>query len=106
MSSVVDVVLAVLVVVITTTCTESRVCLRYRRAGGQHLAQRFVVGAILGRNAPKRMVARAVVVVLLKIEHLEVACLGVVEGHRVAATSDCRIVVGQEGGIVLRIDEC
>ena len=54
-------------------------------AVGQHLAEGLIVGTVLGRYAPDGMETMTQVVgELLKVEHLEVASLLIVERHGVA----------------------
>ncbi len=77
-----------------------------RRAGGQHLAQRLVVSTVGGGHAPNRVIVeRGVVVILLEVEHLEVASLGVVERHGVATTAKRGVVVGLEASLINRVEE-
>ena len=104
---VIDIVETILFVVDCTACAQCGIGLILRGARGQEFTQRLVTGAILGSNSPERVEGvGGIVLVLLQIEHLEVASFLVVEGHRVATTSDGGIVIGLESGLVGGVEEC
>ena len=71
----------------------------------QYLTDHVVVGTVLGADTPEGMVAGTVIVVLLQIEHLELARLLVVERHGVATASESGRVVGEETLLVSRVEE-
>ena len=99
---VVDVIEAVTFVINGAAGAEHGVLLAVAGARGQDFAERDVVGGVGGANTPVGVVALAVVVVLLQIEHLELLRLPVEERHGVAAASDGGGVVGAESLFVRR----
>ena len=66
------------------------------------------MAAILGAHSPDGVIELAIVVVVLQVEHFEVASLLVVERHGVADAAECMLVVGRESivGVVVHGREC
>ena len=98
---VVDVVELVCLVIDGASGAEGSILHTRRRACGQHFTQGLVAGSVLGADAPEGMEGHGgIVVILLKVEHLEFPCLLVIEGHGVSAPSDGGVVVGVEACVV------
>ena len=95
------------VFLIGAASTDGSILLIVVAAEGQDLAQRLVVGSVLGGDSPDGVEAEGHVVdELLQIEHLEVAGLLVKEWHGVADASYSRCVIRAEALVVCRGEEC
>ena len=97
MTCIIDVIETILLIIDGTTRTQCGILLRGRSSCWQNLAQRNIVGAILGGYAPDGVIVVGIVhFILLQVEYLELSSLLVIERHGVATTSDSRIVISLE----------
>ena len=96
LASIVDVVKAVCLIIVTTACTEGCILLVVTGTGRQDFAQGGVVCSVFCCHCPIGVETVCLVLgIVLQIEHLELVVLCIVERHRVAHAAY----------VVLRIDD-